>query len=306
MGTLGALARGWRGALGVALLAWTVAIAAQQAEPRESKVEFAWSPDFTPTDVVVAEKETLSIAIEPRVSEGRDAAGVGFRERLAAIGALESFVARIGDGEPFKIGREYKQVVADGGGRLSLRWEAPREYAQLLRGFVATIRVDPEIVPIDPPDNGTDGNVTTDGNVRVDGNVMADGNETAAEPDRNNVQAEILNEAATGSAASEPDEDPAPPEPRERGTGIFGSALPWIAAGAVALLLAAAASVPLRRAQRRRTIERTRSMLSVSPSLDPAQGACLGGSLPAEGPSASLRARLEEGATREVEGGEDG
>jgi hypothetical protein len=73
-----------------------------------------------------------------------------------------------------------------------------------------------------------------------------------------------------------------------------------------ALLVLAAAAVSMQRWRRRRTLKRTRSLLALSPSLDLGEGACRGGSLPADGPAASLRARLEEGAMLCSEGGGDG
>lgn len=47
-------------------------------------------------------------------------------------------------------------------------------------------------------------------------------------------------------------------------------------------------------------------MVGLSPSLDLAQGHCDVDDLPAEGPAASLRARLEEGAAYMEEGDEHG
>jgi len=80
-----------------------------------------------------------------------------------------------------------------------------------------------------------------------------------------------------------------------------------IGGGIAALLLAlAAAGIGVQRWRHRKLVERTRSLLALSPSLDLGEGACRGGSLPADGPAASLRARLEEGAIRSFGGGEDG
>jgi hypothetical protein len=122
-------------------------------------------------------------------------------------------------------------------------------------------------------------------------NLVADGNQTSTKP---------------SSVGSTPVGRVGAPETIEgKPAANFWYARPLPMAGA-ALLVLAAAALSVQRLRRRQTLKRTRALLSLSPSLDLGEGACRGGSLPADGPAASLRARLEEGAIRSVEGGEDG
>jgi hypothetical protein len=74
----------------------------------------------------------------------------------------------------------------------------------------------------------------------------------------------------------------------------------------LAVLLLSAAAIALQRRSRARAVERTRALLGLSPSLDLAEGKCGGDDLPAEGPAATLRARLEPGVAHFEEGSGDG
>lgn len=293
------------------LLCWPGTIASQPAAPREASVQLSWSPDFTPTDIVVEEKETLSIAIEP-IGEPRFASQDLVRERLTEIGALDKFVARIGDGPAFPVGREFNQVVA-GGGRLSLRWDVPRDFAHFKATFVAVIRVDPAPRP-DIDDAGTGNETAADRELAPKGSFPClIGTWDASCDIANEAAPSDLQEGSGNSVAGTrlSGRDPVGNGISTPGTvpgslGLVSFALPWLAAGAASLLLAAAGALSVRRWDRRRTARRTHSLLGLSPSLDLSEGACRGGSLPAEGPAVSLRTRLEEGRMRLAEGGEDG
>jgi hypothetical protein len=279
----------------VALIAWPTAPGAQSQPSRDARVQVAWTKDWTATDIVVEKGETLSISIEVVETRQNPANGESpelVQAQLAADGLLYRIVGRIGDGPAFPVGRKFSQV-ATSGGPLSLRWDAPPEVGWTVKSFSIAVRVEP---PSPPPPPDPDPDLENDQD--AEGNLVADGNEASDRPIESGN--EVAVKRTPGRAAETPvaatrREEPARPWYSQ--SLVFGGA-------ALLLLLAAAASLP--RWRRRRTLNRTRALLSLSPSLDLAEGACRGGSLPAEGPAASLRARLEPGAARMEEGGEHG
>jgi hypothetical protein len=321
------------------LLVGPVQLQAQlQAQPasRQADVRLEWRSGWTDTGIVVARGDTLTIRVRPIRGEANDrraqeqainpATGANAnprqegREPLADIllkaAARRAIVGRIGQGPQFAIGRAYRQAVK-AGGALSLRWNVPRELAGAAPGFDVAVRVEPappavEVKP-DPPRDPA-GNATgavaplPTGEPPVGEEPLApppveEGN--SARPEGNSVQP---------VPAEDPPSDREPGGAAESGplaangaeTGRPAAALPVGGGIAALLLLLAAAGVGVRRRRRRKLVNRTRSLLALSPSLDLGEGACRGGSLPAEGPAASLRARLEEGAVRIVEGGGNG
>jgi hypothetical protein len=269
----------------------------------------------------------------------------GGRDSLAGslfkTAARQVIMARIGDGGPFVVGRRYRQAVK-AGGPVSLRWNVPREMAAAARGFDVSIRVDPAppvgerqdspdavapVVPPRPPRPPQPANPRDPVAEEPMANAVgppdpipderpAAENGSVAEPaaDPDDLSAPEQNLAPTAGP------DPSAALPREaveievRETVAEDGPATWsparvatIGGGLAALLLVlAAAAIAVQRARRRKLVNRTRSLLALSPSLDLGDGACRGGSLPADGPAASLRSRLEEGAMRCGEGGEDG
>jgi hypothetical protein len=327
------------------LLAFQLPLQAQPA-PREANVRLGWSPGWTETGITLAPGETLTIRVrtikaapndrqqETAINPATGAGGYARQDReperksladtLLKAAARQVIVGRIGEGSPFVVGRRYRQVARAGGG-LSLRWNVPREMAAAESGFDVSITVDPAPVvekksdppiPPDPIDEDPPRNtISPIEPVPVDDPPVE--NKSVVEPpaDEGNVS------QPEGNSVSRADPEDSPPparEPREVGdpkavaakdreSGLSAAQLALVGGGAAALLLLLIASgVAVQRWRRRKLVNRTRSLLALSPSLDLGEGACRGGSLPADGPAASLRARLEEGAIRSVEGGDDG
>jgi hypothetical protein len=309
MGSVGPLARGWRSALGVGaltgfLLLWAGLAFAQDAAPREVKLEIRSTADWTPTGIELGPGDALTIDAEPAAFPGGGTVSAdgfhGFDNERHTTGnfdglpapdlPLAALIGRVGAGPIFQVGAHY-QAKASEPGPLNLRWNLNLRWKptpEMVGGegmfFRVAIRHEPA-APVPDPDPDPDddsGNESTVNTASTDGNVIVE--------DR-----------------------PAPPRkgkatiPRPVASGKRSSGTPWLLPGLATLLLAAGAGgLSLQRMSRARTVKRTRALLALSPSLDLGEGACRGGSLPAEGPAASLRARLEEGAARCVEGGEDG
>ena len=249
-------------------------------------------------------------------------------DALLNFAARQVIIGRLGEGKPFVVGRNFKKVMK-AGGALSLRWEVPREAARAAQGFNVTIRVEPgspkgdgddevdHILtngdgPGGPPENLTDTNLGSPTN-----NVAEVGNDgVAVEPTnlQDNIQEPEQNiAAAVDPVLLQPPEDGAIVDPNtnvsaaDPATRLSTAQIAILAAGLAAVLLAlAAAAVGMQRWRQRRLVDRTRARLGVSPSLDLGEGACRGGERPAEGPAASLRARLEEGAVHMAGGLKDG
>ncbi|HEU0100126.1 MAG TPA: hypothetical protein VFQ67_15305 [Allosphingosinicella sp.] len=328
----------------LALLAFQVPLHAQPG-PREAKVRLGWSPEWTETGITLAPGETLTIRVRRIRGSANDrppketidpATGTAVQrpererekdsiaDRLLKAGARQMIVGRIGEGGPFVVGREYEKVVRTGGD-LSLRWNVPREMAAAERGFEVAIRVDPAPVVEKEPDDPDTGNSIVVDPVRnstlpVDPdpydhppveNGSAIGTDpdpgNAAQPEQNLVVPPDPETAVTPRREATKIRRAESVTPDGPETGLSAAQMALVGGGVAALLLAlAAAGVGVQRWRRRKLVNRTRSLLALSPSLDLGEGACRAGSLPAEGPAASLRARLEEGAIRSVEGGEDG
>jgi hypothetical protein len=356
--------------LALVLLSFQIPLQAQST-PREANVGLAWRPGWTETGIIVAPGDTLSIRVrsirgsaserEPETAinpaTGRTAnlpqREQGARNNLADAllkrAVRQVIVGRVGEGAPFVVGRQYRQVMRQSG-PLSLRWNVPREMAAAGRGFDVAIRVEPappvpekkadEPKPTNPTNPTKPANPTQPAKPAYP--IPNPTRPIAPEPTRNTTSPtdpipedppvenkSVVDPDAGQGNESQPEQDfvapadpqvPAPPakEATEAEgletvtadapqTGLSAAQKTLIGGGVAALLLAlAAAGVGVQRWRRRKLVKRTRSLLALSPKLDLGEGACRGGSLPADGPAASLRARLEEGAIRCVEGGEDG
>jgi hypothetical protein len=239
-------------------------------------------------------------------------------DALLDFAARQVILGRLGEGKPFVVGRNFKKVMK-AGGDLSLRWEVPREAARAAQGFNVVIRVEPGTAKGDGGGDEGYNSLTNGGGNEASpvnlidtnlgfptNNVVEVGNNGVdAEPTnlQSNVQeAEENTAAAVGPIPPQPPEDGASVDPNKNvsaadfETRLSKAQLAILAAALAAVLLAlVAAGVGVQRWRQRRLVNRTRSLLSVSPSLDLGEGACRGGARPAEGPAASLRARLEEG-----------
>jgi hypothetical protein len=238
--------------------------------------------------------------------------------------ARQVIIGRLGEGKPFVVGRNFKKVMK-AGGALSLRWEVPSEAARAAaQGFNVVIRVEPGTPKVDG-DGGSAGSGGSGGN---DGNpILTDGGDTEGSSGSSgsptntvvevgangvsvatNLEGNVLEPQDNVAAAVDPGL-PRPPEDNASGVDAstnVSAAVPEprlsiaqiavVGAILAAVLLAlVAGGVGMQRWRHRRLVDRTRARLSVSPSLDLGEGECRGGGRPAEGPAASLRARLEEG-----------
>jgi hypothetical protein len=346
MGSVGPSGTRWLRVAGAMLALILLGFQAQPA-PREANVRLGWRPGWTETGITVAPGETLTIRVRtirgaarqeelvqnPVTGEMVPRGQLGPEPEpkrnslpgtLLKAAARQVIVGRIGEGNPFVVGRRYRQVTRVSGA-LSLRWNVPREMAASERGFDVAIRVEPVPVvekkpdepgPVDKVEEEPERNTTVPKEPVPDEAPPAE-NESVADPvpDQGNAAQPEQNVAAPADPevpvppvqeAAEA-EDPAAVAANGPEAGLSGGQLALIGGGVAALLLVlAAAGVGVQRLRRRKLVNRTRSMLALSPRLDLGEGACRGGSLPADGPAASLRARLEEGAIRSVEGGEDG
>lgn len=345
MVTVGPAGKNWLGAAGALLvlvqLAFQVPLQAQPT-PREADVRLGWRTGWTDTGISVSPGDTVSIRVrtirgsandqpkEPATSRTANLPHREQRERdsladtLLRAAARQVIVGRVGEGAPFVVGRRYREKMKVGGA-LSLRWNVPREMAGAGPGFDVAVRVEPAPLldkkpdPADPPDpieeEPTRNTISPTDPAPDDGPPVE--NESVIEPpaDEGNVSQPEQNivSPADPEVLAPPAKEATEAEGREPDTadgaeaGLSAAELAPIGGGVAALLLVlAAAGLGVHRWRHRRLVERTRSLLALSPSLDLGEGACRGGSLPADGPAASLRARLEEGAIRSVEGGEDG
>ena len=267
---------------------------------------------------------------------GRDS----LADTLFKTAARQVIMARIGDRAPFVVGRRYRQVM-NSGGPVSLRWNVPREMAAAARGFDVAIRVDPA-APVeerqDPPDpvapvvpprpprqpeaprppRPTEPVAEQPAGNAVGPAVFGPGERPAAEnesvaepaavPDTPSAPEETLGPAEDPDLPAREAEDMEVGEPvaEDRPAGLSFRVAAIGGGLAALLLLLLAAAIAVQRVRRRKLVNRTRSLLALSPSIDLSEGSCRGGSLPADGPAASLRARMEDGAIRCGEGGEDG
>jgi hypothetical protein len=253
-------------------------------------------------------------------------------DTILNFAARQVILGRLGEGKPFVVGRNFKKEMK-AGGPLSLRWNVPREAARAAQGFSVAIRVEPGIPKGDDDGDGdgeegnpiltnsggtggSSGNLTNTNTGSPTNNAVEVGdNEVDVEPA--NLQGNVV-EAEENIAAVDPvlpgsPEDRATVDPNRNvsaenpETSLSMAQTAVIAAALAAVLLAlAAAGIGVQRWRRRRLVSRTRALLSVSPSLDLGEGESRGGGRPAEGPAASLRARLEEGAVHMAGGGKDG
>jgi hypothetical protein len=252
------------------------------------------------------------------------------RESLAATllnrAARQVILGRLGEGRPFVVGRNFSEVMK-AGGPLSLRWNVPREAAGE-QAFDVVVRVEPgpdgggggEDNLVETNGAGTGGslgNLTGTNTVFATNNVVeVEGNDAAVETA--NIDGEVQQPEENVAAIVEP-VTPRPPEDRavedpsrnvsaadtETRLSVAQTAVAAAALAAVLLLLAAA-GIAVQRWRRRRLLNRTRSLLALSPSLDLGEGACRGGERPAGEPAVSIRTRLEQGATRSTGGAKHG
>jgi hypothetical protein len=261
--------------------------------------------------------------------------GDSLADTLFKAAARQIILGRVGEGAPFVVGRRYRRAMT-AGGPLSLRWNVPREMAGGAAGFDIAIRVEPAAAaeaepeerpdpprPADPPKLPAPRDPIVAEPQRKPIEPAPAGpaerpspeNESVAEPaadqDNSSLPEQNLAAPAGPEVPAPPAEEPAdPPAAKAASAGPVESGptavRPALIGGGIAalLLILAAAGIAIQRLNRRRLVNRTRSLLALSPSLDLGEGACRGGSLPADGPAASLRARLEEGAVR-CKGGED-
>lgn len=330
----------------LAVLAWPGAIDSQTRQPSEARVQLSWQEGWTPAGISVESGDTLSIRVRTIKSAAGDAQPVcernpatGVPERCREVerkqgtlpDALLNFatrqviLGRLGEGKSFVVGRNFKKVMKDGG-PLSLRWNVSREAAaRSAQGFNVVIRVEPGTPKGDG--GGEEGNLVltngvgtggSSGDLNASTNNMTEVDDNEVDVAPANLQGNVLESDENIAAAADPvllgpPEDRAIVDPNRNvsagdpETSLSMAQTAILAAVLAAVLLAlVAAGVGIQRWRRRRLVDRTRALLSVSPSLDLGEGACRGGERPAEGPAASLRARLEEGAVHRAGGREDG
>ena len=301
MGIVGPLAGRWRRArsavrtaLAIAWLGWAVLASALEAGPREVELEIISGEDWAATGIDVRPGDTLAVEAgeaflhQDPISPGGlpDVASENVVEPRLPYAAL---IGRIGDGPAFLVGARYEGKAADAGA-FRLRWNLLRTPAANLTHhsppgvYMVKVRHTPAPVPDPDEDDGNSKATDTGENLSVAKSPV----EMRAPPRRSN---------APGRPRTDPPQAPAP--------SLFSGVGPWLL-GLAVLLLIAAAGLALQRRARARTLERTRALVGLSPSLDLAAGSCLGDDLPAEGPSASLRARLDPGAACLREGSEHG
>lgn len=316
MGTVGSLARGRRNARGVAaltglLLLWAGYAFSQAPAPREVKLEIASTADWTPTGIELGPEDALTIDAEPAQTPGGGAMSAdgfhGFDSERNTTGnfdglpapdlPLAALIGRVGSGPIFQVGTHY-QAKASKPGPLNLRWNLdPRwrptpEMVGREIFFLVTIRHEPAVRDPDPddhpdPDPGP-GNQSPTITTATDGNLVEE------HPPKTDV-----------ALAPPKKANPKIPSPPPKGKRPPGTA--WLLPGLALLLVAAAAAgVIVQRVSRARTVKRTRALLGVSPSLELAEDSGAGDDLPAEGPAASLRARIDPGLAHMEEGSEDG
>ncbi len=317
-----------------------------QPAPREANVRLGWRTGWTETGITVAPGDTVTIRVRtiagsaidrPQEPAANPATGrtanvpqreqrepVSLPDILLKAAVRQVIVGRVGEGAPFVVGRRYREKMRAGGG-LSVRWNVPREMAAAGPGFDVAIRVEPAPPPDKKPDSPDPPDPIREEPIRntivpadpvpVDDSPVE--NEAVVEPPADEGNSSQPEQNFVSPAGPEVPAAPAKEATEDEGeeavtaddpeTGLSAAQLALIGGGiAVLLLVLAAAGIGVQRWRHRKLVERTRSLLALSPRLDLGEGACRGGSLPADGPAASLRARLEEGAIRSVEGGEDG
>jgi hypothetical protein len=300
MGILGPPARAWRGArssvraaLAIALLGWAALASAQDSAPRSVTLDIIAGEDWAASGIEVRPDDTVAIEagdaparpvpISPDGSP--DSTGGNVVEPKLPHAAL---IGRIGEGPIFLVGARFERKM-DASGPLRLRWNLLEPlYANLApHVFAVDILHTPAPIPDPDEDEGNSTAIATNSSV---GNVSVAKApvETEAPPRRSRGPGKAQREAPLGPAPSL--------------FSAMGFWLLWL----FILLVVAGAAVAVQRGSRARTVKRTRSMLGLSPSLDLAEGRCGGDDLPAEGPAASLRARLDLGVARMKEGNEHG
>jgi hypothetical protein len=280
--------------------------ATAQQPSGQTHVEISSSAGWTGTGVRVEPDDTLAIRASSR-SEQLPPSGYSGRT-LPNSPAPElppaALIGRIGDGPPFLVGSGFKERM-ETGGPLELRWNMAPTPPTI---GAAVFTVDISRIPAPPPQDVDEGNVqatvgnetAAEGNLQVgQGNTVV-GNSVDPLGDLGNDNWPVRPEPEGAETNGEADFGPyADEEP-----SLLTPAL-WSVGGVGLLLVAAGAGLSLQQNRQSRRIERTRGLLSVSPSLDPGEGDCRGGDLPADGPAARFAARLEMGAIR-WKGGEDG
>jgi hypothetical protein len=310
MGILGPLAGQWwsrvrarsavRAGLAIAALGWAAIVSAQTAAPREVKLEIAASLDWASTGIAVGPGDTIVIEAGPAQvaggavvspdgvsGPGAIVENVSVEGRPAPDLPYAALIGRIGGGPAFFVGSHYR-VEARDTGPLELRWNFPEaSWLGEAPFFPIVLRHGPVIV-ITGDDLGN--RSATDG-IATGASVIPENRpvETVAAPPRRRV------------AKAEP--TPVVEAPKMMAWLLPGLALLLL----LLLLIPAGTGVAVQRAGRARTVARTRALLALSPALDLAEGeAGAADDLPADGPAASLRARLDPGTARMTEGGVDG
>lgn len=306
MGILGPLAGRWRrgrarsavrAALAIALLCWAAPASAQAPGPREVELDIVAGEDWAATGIDVRPGDSLSMEAGEATLSGDPMSPDGLAD-ISSDNVIEpklpyaALIGRIGGGPVFLVGARYEDKMT-AAGPLQLRWNlrllhSDPTHASLPAVYVVYVRH----TPVRPPDPKED-----------------KGNPTATDPDSSEENVPVA------KAPVEAVVQPRAPPRRSRAPGmaqrdgpsgpapsLFSAAGSWLLGLAILLLAAGAGGLALRRGARARRVERTRATLGVSPSLDLAEGRCGDDDLPAEGPAASLRARLDEGIAHEREG----
>jgi hypothetical protein len=290
MGILGPVGA-WRGARGAAraalaivLLCWAALAFAQDDGSHAVGLEIVAGEDWTATGIEVRPGDTIAVvaadAAGPRGPMGPGGTDSRSEDVIDPQFPHAALIGRIGDGPIFLVGAKYEGKM-DSTGPLRLRWN-------LLQGAYANAA--PWVFPVEivhPP-----------AAVRVPDKKTDDSTKVSAAKAPVKARAPHRRPKGGGKARRE-----APPDSPPGFLAGLGSWLWW---AVIALAAAAAAAVAVQRGSRARAVRRTRAMVGLSPSLDLAEGLCRGDDLPAEGPAASLRARLEPGASYFGEGSDYG
>jgi hypothetical protein len=296
MGILGLPARTWlgarsavRAALAIALLCWAALAFAQNSQDsgtRSIGLDILAGENWTPTGIEVRPEDTLSIwatdALTPKgpiSPDGMpDSTGDNVVDSNLPHAAL---IGRIGEGPTFLVGKYFEKKM-DATGPLRLRWNLLKGPYANSAPWVFAVELVHKPAPVRDPDDGNGDKIAKETDSIADNVSVAKSPIQTPVPPRRS--------GATGKARRKP-----PPAPAPSSFPAVGSWALWLL---ILLAAAGAAGFAVQRGARARTVKRTRAMLGVAPSLDLAEGRCGGDDLPAEGPAASLQARLDPGAAR--------
>ncbi|HEX8261785.1 MAG TPA: hypothetical protein VF547_02810 [Allosphingosinicella sp.] len=283
----------------IAALGWAALAPAQDAVPREVDLEIIAGEDWAATGIEVRPGDRISIEAGeapsphgPKSPDGEpDPVAENVLEPRLPYAAL---IGRIGEGESFFVGARYKGRMS-AAGPLRLRWNLIRRpIARFAEVFPTKVR--------HRPGRKVDKD-RTDSADKKGGDKAPVDKAPVDEARVDEAPVEPVVEAPPPVAATPPaTAKPVPARAVQPRPAAASSRWPWWLALGVAG--AGAAGLALQRTGRARRVRRTRALLGLTPSLDLADGRCRGDDLALEGPSASLRARLEPGiAHMEEEGG---